>query len=205
MATTTRSAARTILVAVRSMVLITLVLGLAYPFAMTGFAQLALPWQANGSMLTDASGEPVGSALIGQNFTDADGKPLREYFQSRPSAAGDEGYDGGASSGSNLGPENPELIDAIRERKAQIAAFNGVPESAIPAEAVTASGSGLDPHISPAYAELQVARVAEERGLVPATVRRLVAEATSPRDLTYIGEPVVNVLRLNLALDELKE
>ncbi len=144
----------------------------------------------------------MGSALIGQSFTDADGNPLPEWFQPRPSAAGD-GYDAGASSGSNLGPENEDLIAAIEERKAQIAEFNGVAVAEIPADAVTASASGLDPHISPEYARLQVARVAEARGLPESEVRDLVESRIQARDLGYLGEPTVNVLQLNLALDEL--
>ena len=144
----------------------------------------------------------MGSALIGQSFTDADGNPLPEWFQPRPSAAGD-GYDAGASSGSNLGPENEDLIAAIEERKAQVAEFNGVPEADVPADAVTASASGLDPHISPEYALLQVARVAEARGLPESEVRDLVESRIQARDLGYLGEPTVNVLQLNLALAEL--
>jgi len=146
-----------------------------------------------------ADGDIVGSALIGQSFTDAAGDPLPEWFQPRPSAAGD-GYDAGASSGSNLGPENPDLIAAIEDRKAQVAGFDGVAESDVPVDAVTASGSGLDPHISPEYALQQVARVAAARGLDEADVRALVESRIQPRDLGYLGEPTVNVLELNLAL-----
>ena len=142
--------------------------------------------------------------LIGQSFTDADGNALPEWFQSRPSAAGD-GYDGGASSGSNYGPENPDLIAAIEERQAAIAALDGVPVGEIPADAVTASASGLDPHISPEYALLQVTRVAEARGLPEAEVRELVESMIQGRDLGFLGEPRVNVLLLNLALAELDE
>lgn len=203
MNTAIRSTRRLTAVAIRSMVLLTVVLGIGYMLAITAVGQLALPWQANGSTVKDDAGRVVGSALIGQSFSDEDGKPLPQYFQPRPSAAGD-GYDGKASSGSNLGPENPDLIAAIRERKADIAAFNGVPQSAVPADAVTASGSGLDPHISPAYAELQAHRVAEARGLSEASVRALVSRYTQGRDLGYLGEPTVNVLQLNLAVDELK-
>ncbi|MDN4612856.1 potassium-transporting ATPase subunit KdpC [Leifsonia sp. F6_8S_P_1B] len=203
MNTTTRSTGRLTWVAIRSMVLLTLVLGVGYMLVITAVGQLALPWQANGSTVKDEAGQVVGSALIGQSFSDGDGKPLPQFFQPRPSAAGD-GYDGKASSGSNLGPENPDLIAAIRERKAAVASFNGVAESAVPADAVTASGSGLDPHISPAYAELQVRRVAEARDLSEASVRTLVAEHTQGRDVGYLGEPTVNVLQLNLALEKLK-
>lgn len=195
-----RANTRVILVAARAMLVLTVVLGVVYPLAITGIGQLVFPWQSNGSIVTTSDGEPVGSALIGQSFTDATGNPLPEYFQPRPSAAGD-GYDAGASSGSNLGPENPDLIAAIAERRAQIAAFNGVQPSEVPADAVTASGSGLDPHISPAYAAIQVQRVAEARGLPVETVRALVASHTQDRDLGYLGQPRINVLELNLALD----
>ncbi|GAA1663231.1 potassium-transporting ATPase subunit KdpC [Microbacterium lacus] len=200
---TTRSTVRTAGVAVRAMLVFTLVLGIGYTALVTAIGQLALPWQANGSLVTDAEGTPVGSALIGQSFTDADGAALPEYFQSRPSAAGD-GYDGGASSGSNWGPENADLIEAIRQRQAAIAELEGVDVSEIPADAVTASGSGLDPHISPSYALLQVPRVAAERGIPESDVRDLVASMIQSRDLGYLGEPRVNVLELNLALDRLQ-
>lgn len=198
-----RANTRVILVAARAMLVLTVVLGVVYPLAITGIGQLVFPWQSNGSIVTTSDGEPVGSALIGQSFTDAAGNPLPEYFQPRPSAAGD-GYDAGASSGSNLGPENPDLIAAIAERRAQIAAFNGVQPSEVPADAVTASGSGLDPHISPAYAAIQVQRVAEARGLPVETVRALVASHTQDRDLGYLGQPCINVLELNLAVEEVE-
>ena len=203
MSADTRATVRTTGVAVRAMLVLTLVLGVGYTLLITGIGQLALPWQANGSLVQDARGETVGSALIGQGFTDASGAPLPSYFQSRPSAAGD-GYDGGASSGSNLGPENADLITAIEERQAAVAALDDVPADAVPADAVTASASGLDPHISPAYAELQIPRVASERGLDEAAVRTLVAQHTEERDLGFLGEPRVNVLALNLALDGLR-
>ncbi|WP_157007377.1 potassium-transporting ATPase subunit KdpC [Agromyces laixinhei] len=199
----TRTAARTHWVAVRAMLIFTLVLGVAYAIVVTGIGQLVLPAQANGSVVRDASGEVVGSSLIGQSFADADGNPLPEWFQPRPSAAGD-GYDGGASSGSNWGPENADLISAIEERKAQVAEFNGVDQADVPADAVTASASGLDPHISPEYALLQVTRVAGERGLPESEVRELVESRIQSRDLGYLGEPTVNVLQLNLALAELE-
>ncbi len=203
MSADTRATVRTTGVAVRAMLVLTLVLGVGYTLLITGIGQLALPWQANGSLVQDARGETVGSALIGQGFTDASGAPLPGYFQSRPSAAGD-GYDGGASSGSNLGPENADLITAIEERQAAVAALDDVPTDEVPADAVTASASGLDPHISPAYAELQIPRVASERGLDEASVRTLVAQHTEERDLGFLGEPRVNVLALNLALDGLR-
>jgi K+-transporting ATPase ATPase C chain len=198
---TTRTAVRIHWVAVRAMLLFTLVLGVGYTLAITGIGQLALPAQANGSVVRSGD-DVVGSALIGQSFTDADGNPRPEWFQSRPSAAGD-GYDGGASSGSNYGPENSDLISAIEERKVQVAEFNGVSEAEVPADAVTASASGLDPHISPEYALLQVARVAEARALEESEVRELVESKIQARDLGYLGEPSVNVLQLNLALEEL--
>lgn len=196
----TRTTLRSAGVAVRAMVAFTVILGLGYTLLITGIGQLVLPWQANGSLVQDASGNVVGSALIGQSWTDADGEALPEYFQSRPSAAGD-GYDGGASSGSNRGPENADLIAAIEERKAVIAEREGVSPDDIPADAVTASASGLDPHISPAYALLQVPRVAEARGLAEQDLRDLVESMIQSRDLGILGEPRVNVLELNLALD----
>ena len=202
MSSAMRTSVRTTGVALRAMLVFTLVLGVGYTLLVTGIGQLALPWQANGSAVQNAAGEPVGSALIGQSFTDASGAALPQYFQSRPSAAGD-GYDGGASSGSNLGPENADLVAAIEERKAAIAELEGVDPSQVPADAVTASGSGLDPHISPAYALLQVPRVAAERGLDESEVRSLVEARIQQRDLGFLGEPRVNVVELNLALDGL--
>lgn len=196
---TARTAVRTTGVAVRAMLVFTLVLGLGYTLVITA-AGIALPAQANGSLLRDADGEVVGSALIGQSFMDADGAALPQYFQSRPSAAGD-GYDAAASSGSNLGPNNDDLVAAVAQRRETVAALEGVGVADVPADAVTASGSGLDPHISPAYAELQVARVAAERGLSEDAVRDLVAAHTAGRDLGFLGDPRVNVVELNLALD----
>ncbi|MEV7799266.1 potassium-transporting ATPase subunit KdpC [Microbacterium foliorum] len=193
----TRTMARTTGVAIRAMLVLTLVLGVGYTLVVTGIGQLLLPWQANGSPLADGK----GSSLIGQSFTDAEGEALPEYFQSRPSAAGD-GYDGTSSSGSNLGPENPDLVTAIGERQAAIADREGVSPDAVPADAVTASGSGLDPHISVAYALLQVPRVADERGLPEQQVRDLVESRIQGRDLGFLGEERINVAELNLALDE---
>jgi K+-transporting ATPase ATPase C chain len=144
-------------------------------------------------------GRIVGSAVIGQGFTDADGAALPEWFQSRPSAAGD-GYDGGASSGSNLGPENPDLVAAVEERRAAVADLEGVDPATVPADALTTSGSGLDPHVSPEYALLQVPRIAAERGLDQADVEALVEDTTQGPDLGYLGEPTVDVLQLNIAL-----
>jgi K+-transporting ATPase ATPase C chain len=202
MNTTTRSTGRTLGVAVRAMVVLTLLLGVGYTLVVTGIGQLVLPARADGSLVRDGAGQVVGSSLIGQGFTDADGEALPEYFQPRPSAAGD-GYDGRASSGSNLGPENPDLVAAIAERRAAVAALEGVEEADVPVDALTASGSGLDPHVSPEYADLQVARVAAARGLPEPEVADLVTRHTEGRALGYLGEPVVNVLELNVALDEL--
>ena len=192
-----RGSFRQTLTALRALLILTLVLGIGYPAIVT-VVGLLMPGQANGSLLS-VDGKVVGSSLIGQSFTDTDGGALPEWFQSRPSAAGD-GYDGAASSGSNYGPENADLIAAIGERQAAIEALDGVTAGEIPAEAVTASGSGLDPHISPAYALLQVPRVADARGLDESSVRKLVESMIQGRDLGYLGEPRVNVLELNIAL-----
>ena len=183
----------------RVLLVLTVLLGVVYPLVVTGIAQLTMPWQANGS-LVDASGDrvtstgdAVGSLLIGQAFEGP------QWFQPRPSAAGD-GYDTLASAGSNLGPLNADLLATVRERRAAVAATEGVAPAEVPADAVTASASGLDPDISPAYAELQIARVARERGLSVGQVRALVERTTVGRDLGVLGEPRVDVLRLNLAL-----
>jgi K+-transporting ATPase ATPase C chain len=189
--------------ALRALLVFTAVIGIVYPLVVLGVGQLVTPAQANGSLVT-VDGEVVGSSLIGQSFSDADGTPLPEWFQPRPSAAG-AGYDGGASSGSNYGPENADLIAAIEERRAQVAEFNGVDPDDVPADALTASSSGLDPHISPAYALLQVARVAEARGLPDSEVRDLVEAHIQGRDLGYLGQPTVNVLELNVALADLRD
>ena len=185
-------------VALRAMIVFTLVLGVAYTAVITGVGQLALGGKADGSAVA-LDGETIGSSLIGQSFTDADGAALPEWFQSRPSAAGD-GYDASASSGSNYGPENEDLIAAIDERRAAIAASDGVAPEDVPVDALTASSSGLDPHISPEYAQIQIERVAAARDLPVADVEALVAEHTRGRDLGYLGEPTVNVLELNTAL-----
>ena len=184
--------------ALRMLIVMTALVGLAYPLAMTGLAQVVFPDHADGSVV-ERDGLAVGSSLIGQSF---DGRP--EYFQSRPSAAGD-GYDPLASSASNLGPEHPDLIAAIEERRQAAAALDGTDPEEVAPDALLASGSGLDPHISPAYAEQQVARIARERGLSEDAVRALVDEITGGRMLGFLGEPHVNVLRLNLALDEARE
>jgi len=189
-------------VAVRALLIFTVVLGIGYTALITGIGQLALPWQSNGSIVT-VGNATVGSALIGQGFTDKKGNPLPEWFQSRPSAAG-TGYDATNSSGSNYGPENAALITAIRQRKADIAKRDGVAQSSIPADAVTASASGLDPHISAEYALLQVNRVASVRNLSAASVRKLVEGQIQAPDLGYLGQSRVNVLELNIALAALK-
>jgi K+-transporting ATPase ATPase C chain len=197
MASSSRSFFRSTGVAIRLTLLSTVVLGVAYPLAVWGVGQAAFHDQANGSMVTDSSGKVVGSSLIGQSF---DGSSSARWFQSRPSAAGEKGYDANASSGSNLGPNNPDLVKSIEERRAAVAEADGVSAADVPADAVTASGSGLDPDISPEYARQQVSRVAEARGLSESAVRRLVDEHTESRQLGFLGEPVVNVLELNLAL-----
>ena len=195
-----RTTLRTTGVAVRAMAVFTLLLGVAYMLLISAVGQVALPFQANGSLIKTADGQVSGSQLIGQSFTDADGNALPQYFQSRPSAAGD-GYDSTASSGSNWGPENEDLIAAIEERTAASVELDG--SGQIPADALTASASGLDPDISVANAERQVARVAEARGVSASEVESLVSEHTISRDLGYLGDPRVNVVELNRALDAL--
>lgn len=202
MPTTSRRTWRTAGVAVRTLLALTLILGVAYPLAVTGIAQLAFARQAAGSLILTEDGRVAGSALLGQSFADPSGRPLPQFFQPRPSAAG-EGYDAAASGGSNLGPENPALVAAIERRRSEVAAFNGVPESAVPADAVTASASGLDPHISPAYAQLQVARVAAARSLPAEQVRAMVDASTQGRDAGLFGEPRVNVALLNEHLERM--
>jgi K+-transporting ATPase ATPase C chain len=178
-------------------VLTTIVLGLVYPLVVTGIAQVVFHDKAEGSLVTK-DGNVVGSRWIGQQFT----KP--EYFHPRPSAAGDNGYDASLSLGSNLGPSNPDLLNAVKERVASYREENGLAADAkVPVDAVTASASGLDPDISVANARIQAARVAEERNLSVDQVLALVKDHTDERALGFLGEPGVNVLTLNLALDKL--
>jgi K+-transporting ATPase ATPase C chain len=197
---------RQLIAAVRGWIIFTVILGLAYPLVIFGIGQVAFRNHANGSLVS-FHGKIVGSSVLCQEFVDAKGNPLPQYFQSRPSnatsgASNDYGCDPLYSAASNLGPNNPNLIALIRQRQKEIALFDHVPVSAIPADAVTASGSGLDPDISPANAAIQVARVATARHVSPAAIRALVTKYTSGRGLGILGEPVVNVLLLNIALDQ---
>lgn len=178
--------------AVVMMALFTLLLGLAYPLAVTGIAQAVFPDQAEGSLVRDAAGQVVGSALIGQPFAGA------AYLHPRPSAAG-KGYDAAASSGSNLGPLNPDLTARVGESARAIRAENG--PGIIPADAVTTSGSGLDPDVSPAYARLQAARIARARGVPVQQVQSIIEAHIEGSFLGFIGQPHVNVLMTNRALD----
>jgi K+-transporting ATPase ATPase C chain len=192
--------ARQTLAGLRVLLALTLVVGVAYPLVVLGIGRVAFAWQAGGS-LVDASGrhqatvdrDTAGSVLIGQQFTGD------RWFHGRPSAAGD-GYDTLASAGTNLGPENPGLVADVTRRRSAVAAREGVDPSAVPPDATTSSGSGLDPDISPAYAAIQVARVARARGLQATVVRRLVREHTTGRTFGVLGEPRVDVLQLNIAV-----
>ena len=178
------------------LLLMTVITGVLYPLAATGLTQLIFPRQANGSLIVK-DGKPVGSALIGQSFTDP------KYFWGRPSATSPNAYNASASSGSNQGPTNPALTDAVKQRIAALRAADPGNTAPVPVDLVTASGSGLDPEISPAAAQYQVARVARARGLSTSQVQALVNEYTSGRQLGMLGEPRVNVLQLNRALDRL--
>lgn len=192
---------------------LTLIAGVVYPLAITGIAQMVFPRQANGSLIIAADGRVVGSALIGQEFASGEPKEAAKWFWGRPSATGPVPYTalnldkGMGSSGSNLAPTNPALVENVKSRIAALAAADaavGLMRPAgqlVPVDLVTASGSGLDPHISPAAAEYQVARVAKARGVSIEEIRALVVQRTSGRTLGVLGEPVVNVLELNLALD----
>ena len=196
------------LAALRGLLLFTVICGIAYPLLMFGVGQGVFHNQANGSLVS-SNGKVVGSSLLCQEFVDAKGNPLPQYFQPRPSAASDPasktdyGCDPLFSGATNLGPNNQVLVQDIKTRQQQIAQFDHVPASSIPPDAVTASGSGLDPNISPQYADVQVNRVAQARHLSPAAVRALVTRYTQGRNLGFLGEPRVNVLNLNIALDKL--
>lgn len=177
---------------------LSLVTGVVYPLVMTGVAQVIFPHQANGGLL-ERNGKIIGSKLIGQQFDDP------KYFWSRPSATGPTPYNAAASTGSNYGPTNPAQLDAVRGRVELTQKANMDQTGPVPVDLVTASGSGLDPHISPAGAEYQIARVAKARNLTLETVREFVAKHTVGRQYGILGEPIVNVLELNLALDRLQQ
>jgi K+-transporting ATPase ATPase C chain len=196
------------LAAFRALLVFTVICGFIYPFVMLGVSQAAFHKQANGSMVS-FNGKTVGSSLLCQEFTDAKGNPLPQYFQPRPSDAvvsgdkNDFGCDPLNSAASNLGPNNPTQVQLIQQRQKQIAAFDHVSVSQIPPDAVTASGSGLDPDISPQNAAIQVNRVAAARNLPVSQVQALVAKYTQGRTLGFLGEPRVDVLNLNIALNQL--
>ena len=189
-------AMKNLVTAVLMTIVTTFLLGLAYPLVVTGLAQVIFPDNANGQLIRNTEGVVIGSHLIGQPFSSPG------YFRSRPSAAGANGYDAGASSGSNLGPSNQKLIDRVKTDVEKLGVEN--PGMAVPIDLVTTSGSGLDPHISPAAAEFQIPRVARERGLSEEELRQIVATHTEGRQFGFLGEPRVNVLELNLDLDNRK-
>ena len=201
MSTTTMAAARESIVrhlrtAVLMTVVLTVGLGIVYPLIMTGIGQVLFPSQANGSLVRDSSGNVIGSAILAQNFTQP------QYFHPRPSAAGSDGYDATSSGGSNLGPTSQKLVDSVNERVSAYRAENGLAAGAsVPVDAVTTSASGLDPDISPANALIQAGRVARARNLSEEQVRALVNQSIEGRTLGILGEPRVNVLKLNMALD----
>jgi len=185
-------------VAFTMLMVFTVITGLVYPLAMTGLAQALFPFQANGSIIVK-DGKPIGSALIGQSFTSAG------YFQGRPSSAGNDGYDGTSSGGSNLGPTSKKLVDTVSDNIKKVREDNKLDDQKlIPSDLVLASGSGLDPDITPAAAYIQVDRVAQERDLSADEVRKLVDAHVKGRQFGIFGEPRINVLELNLALDALK-
>ena len=184
-----------LLPAVRMTLTLTVLTGLLYPGVVTGLSQLLFPTAANGS-LVQQNGRIIGSALIGQNFTRS------EYFQPRPSAAGNDGYDPTASGGSNFGPTSQKLADRVKASVEKFRKENPEYKGPIPSDLLTASASGLDPHLSPASAAAQAPRVARVRGVSQEQIQQLIAQSTEDRDLGFLGEPRVNVLRLNLALDD---
>lgn len=187
---------KNLITAIKMTIVTTILLGLVYPLAVTGIAQLVFPDKANGQLIRRADGTIIGSRIIGQPFSG------RGYFYSRPSAAGTAGYDAGASSGSNLGPTNQKLIDRVKGDVERLQAEN--PGKPVPIDLVTTSGSGLDPHISPAAAEFQIPRIVRERGMSETDLRQMISAHTEGRTLGFIGEPRVNVLELNLDLDNKK-
>ncbi|AFQ44869.1 potassium-transporting ATPase subunit KdpC [Desulfosporosinus meridiei] len=179
------------------LLVLTLLTGIAYPLVVTGLSKVIFPKQAEGS-LAYKNGEPIGSLLIGQNFSDA------RYFSGRPSAAGKDGYDAASSSGSNLGPTNKAFLDSVAQRAEKVRTENELSANAsVPGDLITASASGLDPHISPDAAQIQVARVAKARNLSVQQVQALVDQYTEGRQFGFLGEPRVNVLNINIALDSL--
>ncbi len=197
---------RQLLAALRGLLVFTAICGIIYPLVILAVGQVAFNNKANGSLVS-YKGQVIGSSLLCQEFTGAKGNPLPQYFQPRPSAAtsgakNDYGCDGMYSAASNLGPNNPAEVALVKQRQQRIAAFDHVPVAAIPADAVMASGSGLDPQISTANAAIQVDRVAAARHITATQVRALVARYTSSRPLGILGEPGVNVLLLNVALDQ---
>ena len=186
---------KTTIIAIRVTIVTLVVTGLLYPFAMTGLAQVLFPWRANGSLITDDKGQVIGSELIAQGFANP------AYFQPRPSAAGEKGYDATSSSGSNLGPTSKKLQDRITEDLKRLKEENPEATEPVPAELVTTSASGLDPHLSPQAVLWQVPRVAKARGISPDRVKAVVDSAVEGRTFGILGEPRVNVLLVNLALD----
>ncbi|MFD8598354.1 K(+)-transporting ATPase subunit C [Kitasatospora sp. NPDC059646] len=200
---------RTHLTALRMLLVMTVILGIAYPLLVTGISRIAFPAAADGSVVK-ADGKEIGSSLLGQGFDlpkqnpddpDEQAQPDPKWFQPRPSAGG---HDPKSSGASNLGPNSEDLLKAVEERRAAVAAFDGVDPAAVPPDALTASGSGLDPHISVAYAKEQVQRVAKARGVPADRLDRLVEEYTDGRSLGFLGQPGVNVVMLNRAVSDLK-
>ena len=186
---------KTMIIAVRTTIVSLVLTGLVYPFLITGFAQMLFPWRANGSLVTDEKGQVVGSELIAQGFANP------AYFQPRPSAAGEKGYDGANSSGSNLGPTSKKLLDRIKGDLKRLKDENPDASALVPSELVTTSGSGLDPHLSPEAMRWQAPRVAKARGVAVERVKAVVDSNVEGRSFGILGEPRVNVLMVNLALD----